>query len=1039
MKNQSLTYDELLIRNKELIQQIEEIKKHTDKFRTTLNSIGDAVIATDKFGKITGMNPVAESLCGWKENEALGQELSSVFRIINSFTRNIVENPANKVLQTGEIVGLANHTVLMSKDGKEYQIADSGAPIRDDQGNINGVVLVFRDVTEEYQIRDALGQSEKKFRTYVEYTPNGIIRLNEKSVITDVNIAAEKITGYQANELVSTNFSNLCPEGERDLFEKFWTTVRKEGSSYTDMCIIGNNGTKRCLTTHAVKLTETNYLVFITDISERKKAEQELISEREFSEKIIETSLAIIVGLDKNHIIRLFNRGAENITGYKKSEVIGKDWFKIFFPAEMLAEMNRVWKDAWGITSHSYQNPIIKKGGEQRIISWQTSGFYEDSDTSKHLLISIGEDITEKELAKEDLKGSEEKFRTLTGNLNVGVYRNTPGGQGKFIEVNQAFLNIFGYKEKEEVLNLNVSDLYSNPDDRNQTNKEIQKAGFVKGKEILLKKSDGTQIFCAISTVAVKENKKIKYYDGIIEDITLRKQSEKALQESEERYHLLSEATFESIFISEKGICIGQNKTAENMFGYTSKEAIGRPGTEWIVPEDRDTVMQNMIAGYEMPYEVGALRKDGSTFPCEIQGRMLKFKNKLIRITALRDISDRRQVQKDLIQKNKELIEAKEKAEESDRLKSAFLANMSHEIRTPMNGILGFADLLKEQHLSIEEQQKYISIIEKSGERMLSTINDLIDISKIESGQMELTESEMSLKDLFDYLISFFKPEAEKKGIILTAYMQHNFRNIEIISDKDKVIAVLTNFIKNAIKYTFRGTIELGFNITIEGKNPMVEFSVSDTGIGIPKERHKAIFERFVQADIEDKDVYEGSGLGLSISKAYAEMLGGKSWVKSEVGKGSKFYFSLPYKSTEKVSPEKPTLKSKPDHQPGDFDLKVLIAEDEEFAIMHLTIILEHLGSKVLYARNGYETIEVCKTNPDIDLILMDIRMPGLNGYEATQKIRDFNKDVIIIAQTAYALTGDRDKAIKAGCNDYISKPIKKNKLIELIEKYTHQ
>jgi signal transduction histidine kinase/CheY-like chemotaxis protein len=383
-----------------------------------------------------------------------------------------------------------------------------------------------------------------------------------------------------------------------------------------------------------------------------------------------------------------------------------------------------------------------------------------------------------------------------------------------------------------------------------------------------------------------------------------------------------------------------------------------------------------------------------------------------------------------------ELLKAKEHAEESDRLKSAFLANMSHEIRTPMNGILGFADLLKEPNLTGEMQQEYIKIIEKSGRRMLNIINDIVDISKIESGLMEVDIRESNINEQIEYIYTFFNPEVENKG------MQLSFKNALppeksiIYTDREKIFAILTNLVKNAIKFTNKGSIEFGYELKKENDSEMLEFFVKDTGMGIPKERQKAIFERFIQADISDKMALQGAGLGLSITKAYVEKLGGEIWVESEVGKGSVFYFTIPYhvepKAKIEIKKEVPIAEIEESVQ----NLKILIAEDDETSEILISILVQMFSKEVLKARNGVETVDICRKNPDIDLILMDLQMPEMNGYEATRQIRKFNKEVVIIAQTAFALTWDRKKAIEAGCNDSISKPILKDQLLTLIHKY---
>ena len=379
-----------------------------------------------------------------------------------------------------------------------------------------------------------------------------------------------------------------------------------------------------------------------------------------------------------------------------------------------------------------------------------------------------------------------------------------------------------------------------------------------------------------------------------------------------------------------------------------------------------------------------------------------------------------------------ELIRAKELAEKSDRLKSAFLANMSHEIRTPMNGILGFADLLKEPKLSTHKQIEYLKIIEKSGLRMLNIINDIVDISKIEAGLMKLNIKESNINQQIEYIYTFFKPEIEAKGMRVLINNALPEEESIIKTDREKVFSILTNLVKNAIKYSMKGEIKIGYVV----KGDFIEFYIKDNGIGIAKDRQEAIFERFIQADIEDKMALQGSGLGLSISKAYVENLGGKIWVESEEGVGSTFYFTLPYQIN---SEKKTVIKDFVSHENEVNDLqnlKVLIAEDDEISEMLISIIIKDFCKEILIAKTGEEVVEIYRNNQDIDLILMDIQMPNMNGYEATRQIRQFDKEVIIIAQTAFAFSGDSEKAIKAGCNEYISKPINIDKLLPIIARY---
>jgi signal transduction histidine kinase/ActR/RegA family two-component response regulator len=379
-----------------------------------------------------------------------------------------------------------------------------------------------------------------------------------------------------------------------------------------------------------------------------------------------------------------------------------------------------------------------------------------------------------------------------------------------------------------------------------------------------------------------------------------------------------------------------------------------------------------------------------------------------------------------------ELILAKEHAEKADHLKSAFLANMSHEIRTPMNGILGFANLLKTPNLSEEEQQEYIEIIEHSGKRMLNIINDIMSISKIEAGLMEVFLEDSNINKQIEYIYTFFKPQTEAKSIALSFKNSLPEKDAVLKTDREKLYAILTNLVKNAIKYSEKGSIELGYT-----KNgTQLEFYVKDTGIGIDKDWQAAVFERFVQADISDEKAFQGAGLGLAISKAYVEMLGGKLWLKSEKGIGSTFYFTLPYDPETKAVKESEIDTTAKELETPLKKLKILIVDDDQTSRKLLGAILEQLSRETLYAKNGLEAVSVYRDNQDIDLTLMDMKMPIMDGYEATRQIRQINKKTLIIAQTAFALEGDEKKAIKVGCNHHITKPINKAGLLALIQKY---
>ncbi|RLD61379.1 MAG: hypothetical protein DRJ01_08020 [Bacteroidetes bacterium] len=356
---------------------------------------------------------------------------------------------------------------------------------------------------------------------------------------------------------------------------------------------------------------------------------------------------------------------------------------------------------------------------------------------------------------------------------------------------------------------------------------------------------------------------------------------------------------------------------------------------------------------------------------------------------------------------------------------------MSHEIRTPMNGILGFAELLKDPDISPANHVEFIKIIEKSGRQLLSIINDIIDISKIETGQIVIRRNKVCINDLINGLLIFFKPIVQD-SVEFNCFTDLPNDQSNVYTDKTKLTQILTNLINNAIKFTKKGHINVGYTL----KSNYIEFYVEDTGIGIKPEAQKLIFERFRQAETDNSTLYSGTGLGLAISKAYVELLEGVIWVESESNKGSKFYFTIPYNPIELANSHKHNLITNREDERTINNKTILIAEDDETNYLYANVILSKININILHANDGEEAINMVKSNPEIDLVLMDIKMPVMNGFEATKRIKQYKKELPVIAVTAYALHEDKEKAINSGCDDYIAKPFKGEDLIKLIKKY---
>lgn len=520
---------------------------------------------------------------------------------------------------------------------------------------------------------------------------------------------------------------------------------------------------------------------------------------------------------------------------------------------------------------------------------------------------------------------------------------------------------------------------------------------------------------------------------GTIADITERKRADEELREKEIQYRNLANSGTALIWTTNSDKqCNYFNEPWYRFTGRTFQQELGIGWADGIHPDDHDQCLHTFMSSFDQRIPFNAeyrLLHNSGEYRWLLDNGMPNYNANgefIGYIGHCFDITDQKRTEQ-------ELSRAKEKAEESDRLKSAFLANMSHEIRTPMNGILGFTELLKEPNLDGNDKDFFIRLIEQSGNRMLSLMNDIMDISRIDAGEVHCYLTSYNISEKFEYIKDFFDRDAWQKGIKIVHRFSRVAHENRITADEQKLDTILINLVRNAIKFSNSGSVEFGCDKT----GQFYQFYVKDTGIGIDPEHQSIIFDRFRQASDSLSRSYEGAGLGLAISKAYVELMGGRIWVESEKGKGSVFYFTLPVNLDTKEDIHKTNIvKTKPLLIKKE---KILLVEDDEVSMKYMQQILKDDGVELLQARNGVEAVDAYNKNSDIRLIFMDMKMPLLDGFEATRQIRKSSKEVVIIAQTAYKMAGDRAKAILAGCNDYIAKPLNMGDLQRLTQKYLHR
>ncbi|MCX7908103.1 MAG: PAS domain S-box protein [Ignavibacteria bacterium] len=1338
----SLLIGKILLDQEISSRYLKDLIRRESLYRTTLYSIGDAIITTDANGFIHNMNSVAEALTGWTEKNARGREINQVFRIVNEFTLKEAENPVERVLREGKVVGLANHTVLISRDGRKIPIADSGAPIKDENGNIIGVVLVFRDQTKEREYLRKIEEQEKRYRQFVLSSSDGIWRFDidtpininlpieeqiklifQGGYLAECNDAYAKMYGFEkAEDIVGIRLIDVLKPEDQENIEYLTNFIKngyrltggisKEYDKYGNVLYIENN---------LVGIIEDGYLIRAwgtqKNITEKYFLE---LSLKESEEKFRLLSEASLVGiyLIQDYKFIYVNQALANVFGYEIDEIVNKlgplDLTHPDYRPIVIENINK--RISGEIESINYSFKAVKKDGSTIFIEVFGKRI---EFRGKPAIIGTLMDITEKlRLEEENRIRNLQLESTLENTPNVAIqFYNI---KGEVLYWNKASETVYGWT-KDEALGKTLDQLMLTKEETAKflsVLQEVYSTGNPVGpNEWKVKRKDGSEawILSSIFAIPSKVNEKIIVCANV--DITERKNVEIALKEQNDLFQTLINTLEAAILLYRGKDIVFCNDATSKITGYSLEELYSIPIWDLVHPDQREKVKNIVLARFrneEVPnrYEIKILKKDGSTGWVDYSVGMIKWKGELTAIGTAIDITERKlneeiiqiqyniadalvkqkslykffevvrkelskvldtknlfvafyddekdelyspfewdekmdgptrwsakksltgkvikekrsillkkeEIQKEiedgqieligslaeswlgvplivenraygalvvqsydnpnsfdersvrlmeiiasqlstyiiqkmqtdeltklslaisksqvgvaitdvngiiefvnpkmceitgyssdeligkkmsilksgyhtndfyanmwstilsgkdwsgeLLNKKKdgqlywektlispifnefgkiqhfvsikediteqkklinELIQAKEKALESEKLKTAFLANLSHEVRTPLNGLMGFAQILETQDLSNQEVKRFANIIIKKANELLSLFNDILDLSMIETGQLRISPKSVKLNSiLYDVYSSFLVEDKIKNKEIEFRIGKLLPEDFEIVTDPIRLKQVLYNLVNNAIKFTKRGFVEFG---AVKDKNNTIQFYVKDTGIGIAKEKFDYIFERFQQIDTDFlRREYQGAGIGLPLCKGLVKLLGGDIWLESQLGEGSTFYFTISsLSSIEKETLTKEKFSFKFDKIQFEEEITILIAEDDYVNFVVLEKMLsKNYNCEVLHANTGKEAIEFVNKRKDINIILLDIRMPIVDGYSAFKEIKKINPSIPIIAVTAYSYSDDKRKIVEMGFDDYVSKPYDFEEIIEKINR----
>jgi PAS domain S-box-containing protein len=997
----------------ELLQHENEIS-----YRELFNNVADAIYIQDEKGIFLDVNDGAVKMYGHPREVLIGKDPSFVSAPGKNdmlAVQAMVDRAFAGEPQQFEFWGLRSNGEIFPKEVRIVNGTYFGKKVN---------IAMAQDITDRKKTETALQESERRYRELIELAVDGILIGSNDGIIIGANTYMQHLTGRSLDHLTGIHINELfSPASVNDKPLRF-DLLQNGETVFSERDILRADGSIVPIEMHTKMMPDGTYQSIYRDVTERKKAEETLRQSESKFKSLVESTSDMIWETNIDGVYTYVSPQFESLLGYTTKEAIGKSPF--YFIADEHISTIKANSDSIVRKETPFVGLVNKyKHHNGNILYFETNGVPVYNNSGKLTgYRGISRNITERYNAEKELH---KLSLVVQQSPNTIIITDLTG---KIEYINPAGCELSGYSF-EELKGKNPS-IFSAGETTAETYKTLWKT-ITAGQEwrgvFHNKKKNGDYYWESVFIVPLRDTEgNIKHYLGVKDDISPRVQAENALLESEIRYRELFESSPDAIILAEieSGMLVDANTSACNLLGRTLEEIrqmhhtmLHPPHNKAVVVDLFDThVNASKSRNNFLPLETSIIRSDGAEIPVEVLASSISLGGKQILQGVFRNITERKLAEK-------ELLKAKEKAEASDKLKSAFLNNISHELRTPLNGIIGFSEMLAQPDSTDEDRLEFTKMIKKSSNRLINTITSYMDISMIVSGITEIRKRRLNLSQFLNKIADQANEVCNSRDLELKIIRDNYTPDNVIVTDEILLTKIFTHLIDNAVKFTKEGSITIGY----EHKPGFHQFFVKDTGSGIPKESVSVIFEVFMQADLSTSRGYEGSGVGLSIARGFVNLLGGEIWVESNNNEGSSFFFTIP--ENEDLA----DIHLKKETNQKMLQPVILVAEDEDSNYKYLEIVLKKASFVVYRSINGFETVEMCRSHPEINMLLMDLKMPGMDGFEATRQIRKISPKIPVIALSAFISEEDQRAAIEAGCNEFLLKPVNKVKLLETIEK----